>query len=284
MALLGQGEGHGGISILHALGAGYGATIGIDLTTKIRLRDNEPSKTADDPHGLLDAVVEVWKSAGLEVPADNLYWQSRSTIPVGMGLKSSAAASVAAIRALCEATETELGNDQIVDLAVQAQLMAGVSFTGSLDDAWAAVEPGWKIVDPNQPASESIVLSGDIPDANDWKVMIILRGSRDYEIDPARFQLVGHQFEKAIQAVEQGNILVAMTENGRAVASAIDDPGGRRLSNDLFVWGARAGGITGSGPALTAILPSNNESTLKRIEQYVRQRGLDIIITDFWVE
>jgi len=29
MAVLGRGEGHGGLTILHALGAGYGSAIGI---------------------------------------------------------------------------------------------------------------------------------------------------------------------------------------------------------------------------------------------------------------
>ena len=48
MALIGEGEGHGGFSLLHALGAGYGSAIGIDLSVKVRLRDNEPNKVADD--------------------------------------------------------------------------------------------------------------------------------------------------------------------------------------------------------------------------------------------
>ena len=52
MALIGEGEGHGGFSLLHALGAGYGSAIGIDLSVKVRLRDNEPNKVADDPSGV----------------------------------------------------------------------------------------------------------------------------------------------------------------------------------------------------------------------------------------
>ncbi len=42
MAVIGEGEGHGGFSLLHALGAGYGCSIGLDLSVKVRLRDNEP--------------------------------------------------------------------------------------------------------------------------------------------------------------------------------------------------------------------------------------------------
>ena len=58
MAVIGEGEGHGGFSLLHALGAGYGCSIGLDLSVKVRLRDNEPKNSADDPNGVLAAVVD----------------------------------------------------------------------------------------------------------------------------------------------------------------------------------------------------------------------------------
>ncbi len=282
MALLGEGEGHSSFSLLHALGAGYGCSIGIDLSTKIRLRDNEPNKTAEDPSGLLDAVVDTWVAAGFEKPAEELYWQDRSNVPMGQGLKSSAAASVAAIKALASACEVELTNAQIVDISAQSQISAGISLTGSVDDAWAAIEPGWKIVNPNLPAEEGILMEGDFPEPDDWKVLLVLRGERELLPDAQRFAQVAPQFERAIVAMEQGALLVALTENGRATSNALGDGKGRRLANDLLVWGARAAGISGSGPAIAALVPSYNESVLRRIEQLAEQRGHETIVTDLW--
>ena len=284
MGVIGQGEGHGGLSLLHALGAGYGCSIGLNLSTKVRLRDDKPGKDVEDPNGVLDALVDVWVEAGLEKPADELFWQIRSTVPMGVGLKSSAAIAVAAIRSLMDATKIELANTDIVDLASRAQLTAGVSFTGSVDDSWAAVEPGWKIVNPNLPAAEGVILEGEFVDPDDWKVLIIPRGERELLPDPERFSQMAAQFEKAIGAMEQGSLLVALTENGRATANALGDAKGRRLANDLLVWGARGAGITGSGPAIAAVIPIHSEITLRRIVQLTEQRGHKTIVTDFWVE
>ena len=44
MAVLGRGEGHGGVSILHALGAGYGSAASITLSTRVQLRDSPVKK------------------------------------------------------------------------------------------------------------------------------------------------------------------------------------------------------------------------------------------------
>ena len=284
MGVIGQGEGHGGVSLLHALGAGYGCSLGINLSIKARLRDDKPGKGVEDPNGVLDAAVDAWVEAGLEKPADELFWQVRSTIPMGIGLKSSAAIAVAAIRSLMDATKIELSNADIVDLASRAQLAAGVSFTGSVDDSWSAVEPGWKIINPNLPAAEGVILEGEFVDPEDWKILILPRGERELLPDPERFSQVAPQFEKAIAAMEQGALLVALTENGRATANALGDAKGRRLSNDLLVWGARAAGITGSGPAIAAVIPVQSEVTLRRILQLAEQRGYKTIVTDVWVE
>ena len=284
MGVIGQGEGHGGVSLLHALGAGYGCSIGVNLSTKVRLRDDKPSKDVEDPNGVLDAVVAVWVEAGLEKPADELFWQVRSTVPMGVGLKSSAAIAVAAIRSLMDATKIELSNPDIVDLASRAQLDAGVSLTGSVDDSWAAVEPGWKIVNPNLPAAEGVLLEGIFVEPEDWKILIIPRDERELLPNPDRFSQMAPQFEKAIAAMEQGSLLVALTENGRASANALGDAQGRRLANDLLVWGARAAGISGSGPAIAAVIPVHSEVTLRRIVQLAEQRGYTTVVTDIWVE
>ena len=80
-------------------------------------------------------------------------------------MKSSAAVSVAAIKALCEATQTELENADIVAISSQAQVNSGVSITGSIDDSWACLTKGWKLIDANAEAiEEGIVIIFAIKD------------------------------------------------------------------------------------------------------------------------
>lgn len=285
MAVLGRGEGHGGISVLHALGAGYGCAVSIDLSTRVQLRDSPVKRAPEDPHGLLDALLTVWTNAGLAAPeAEELHWAIRSEIPMGRGLKSSAALSIACLRALCDATEIELENHQLVDLGVAAQLACGCSLTGSVDDTWAAVELGWKVVDPNQPAAEGILMQGEIDAPEDWTVLIIDRGPRETVPDPERFAMAGGQFQQAVSAIEQGQVFNAMIQNGRAVATALMDSLGRKTCNDMGVYGSRAASITGSGPAIAVVILSHQEATIRRIHQVLEPRGWDIIETAFRTE
>ena len=282
MAVLGRGEGHGGVSILHALGAGYGAAASITLSTRVQLRDSPVKKEPEDPHGLLPAVVETWSSAGLPMPeSEELHWAIRSDLPIGRGLKSSAALSVACIRALCDATETELENHQIVDLSSSAQLACGCSLTGSVDDSWAAVEPGWKVVDPSIPAADGVLMQGEMEGSEKWTILILNRGPRELHPDPERFQAAAGQFQQAISAVEQEQIFNAMIHNGRAVASALGDTSGRKTCNDMGILGCRVSTISGSGPSIVLILPTSQESSIRRVYQTIEPRGWEVLETAF---
>ena len=96
MAVLGRGTAYGSISLLHALGAGYGASLSLDLPAKVMLRDTPDRQEIIDPHGLLEAVMSTWVEVGLQVPDGELHWMVRSEIPSGVGLKSSSAVAAAA--------------------------------------------------------------------------------------------------------------------------------------------------------------------------------------------
>ena len=282
MAVLGRGEGHGGISILHALGAGYGAAVSISLSTRVQLRDSPVKKEPKDTHGLISAVTEKWTDAGHALPdSEELHWAVRSEIPIGRGLKSSAALAVACIRALCDATESKLENHQIVDIAADAQLACGCSFTGSVDDSWAAVEPGWKVVDPNVPAAEGVLMEGLIEESENWTILILDRGPRIIEPNPDQFQMYASQFQQAITAVEQEKIFNAMIQNGRAVAAALGDALGRKACGDMSILGCRVSTISGSGPVIALILPTAQESSIRRVKQTIEPRDWELIETTF---
>jgi len=281
MAVLGSGNSNGGCSLLHAAGLGYGASLALDLPVKVRLLDKEPRKELDDPDGLLEQVLIAWRNAGHSVPEGSLFWSVTSKIPPRQGLKSSSAVSVAAIRALCDATEIELENADIVDLSATAQLAAGVSLTGSYDDSWAAVEGGWKLVDINaEDARSGLLLESPGPSADDWDVILVCRGDRDNR--PALEDFTFHQqaFAQALNALQEGKELVALTWNGRGVIGALNDPIGRRLSNDAFVNGARAAGISGSGPAIAIFIAAISKQSIQRIlKWYSKYDDVELIET-----
>ena len=271
MAVIGTGQAHGACSLLHAAGTGYGASIALDLPIIVKALDRPSKRQLEDSDGVLPAVVEAWVSNGLALPegleANDIHWAVASKIPQNRGLKSSAALSVAGIKALCEATNTDLSDFEIVSLSSQAQMNAGVSITGSIDDSWACLTKGWTLINANAEDIESgVVMSGPGPNPDDWIVLIAARDERKSRPELENFAPLFQEFEKALIALQQGEILNCLTINGRAVCSVTNDLQGRRIANDAFINGARASGVTGSGPAVVIIIPSLVRSSAERIK------------------
>ena len=271
MAVIGTGQAHGACSLLHAAGTGYGASIALDLPIIVKALDRPSKRQLEDSDGVLRAVVEAWVSNGLALPegleANDIHWAVASKIPQNRGLKSSAALSVAGIKALCEATNTDLSDFEIVSLSSQAQVNSGVSITGSIDDSWACLTKGWRLINANAEDIESgVVMSGPGPNPDDWIVLIAARDERKARPELENFAPLFQEFEKALIALQQGELLNCLTINGRAVCSVTNDLQGRKIANDAFINGARASGVTGSGPAVVIIIPSLVRSSAERIK------------------
>ena len=271
MAVIGTGQAHGACSLLHAAGTGYGASIALDLPIIVKALDRPSKRQLEDSDDVLPAVVDAWVSNGLALPegleANDIHWAVASKIPQNRGLKSSAALSVAGIKALCEATNTDLSDFEIVSLSSQAQMNAGVSITGSIDDSWACLTKGWRLINANAEDIESgVVMSGPGPNPDDWIVLIAARDERKARPELENFAPLFQEFEKALIALQQGELLNCLTINGRAVCSVTNDIQGRKIANDAFINGARASGVTGSGPAVVIIIPSLVRSSAERIK------------------
>ena len=281
MAVLGTGTSNGGCSLLHAAGLGYGASLALDLPVTVRLLDRQSRRELDDPDNLLATVLEVWTQSGHPKPDGELFWSVKSEIPPRQGLKSSSAVAIAAIKALCDASDYTLENADIVDIAAAAQLASGVSITGSYDDSWAALEGGWKLINANaEDARSGVLLESPGPNSDDWNVLLVCRGDRNNRPQLEDFSFHQQAFVQALNALQEGKDLVALTWNGRGVVGALNDPTGRKLTNDAFVNGARAAGISGSGPAIVIFAPAVNSQSIEQLKKwYSRTGNLELIET-----
>ena len=275
MAVLGQGSAHGACSLLHAAGTGYGASIALDLPILVRVLDRKSKREVHDNDGLLPHIVGAWMAAGHELPIEqeSLHWAVQSKIPAREGLKSSSALCVAAVRALCDSTDTTLELHELVAIAVDAQLRAEITLTGSIDDTWACATGGWKLINANEAdVAQGVLLEGDGPAREDWMVLLVSRGPR--ETRPALEDFLPHQqhFVQALNAIQDGNELVALTLNGRGVIGATKDHKARILANDALVNGARAAGLSGSGTALVIVIPVQLEGVIQRLKMWYENK------------
>ena len=276
MAVIGTGQAHGACSLLHAAGTGYGASLSLDLPVIVKALDRPSKRELNDPDNLLSAVVDTWVENELPLPdgleKDDIHWAVASKIPQSRGLKSSAATSVAAVKALCEATQTSLDDADIVSLSSQAQTASGVSITGSIDDSWACLTKGWKLIDANaEDISSGVIMEGAGLNPDDWIVLIAAREPRKSRPQLEDFAPMFNEFEKALIALQQGELLNCLTINGRAMCAVTNDIQGRKIANDAFINGARSSGLSGSGPAVVIVVPSLVRSSADRIKSTLQR-------------
>ena len=274
MTILASGTANGAVSILHAMGTGKGCSIPVKLQTLVNIHD-EPRTILGDEHDLLSHVSSIWRKNGFPLPSV-FGWEIISDVPIGQGMKSSSALACAALRALDKASWTGLSDFEIVDLAVEAQIRSGCSITGSMDDAWAAMSPGWKVVDPSVPSNESILFEGELETG--LTVMIGLRGRREIILEKETFSRNSQIFDRAFASLINGSILDALSSNGMAVATSTGDFEALRISNSMIASGALAAGISGSGPAIAIVCYEQDKEFL---ESQVRQFCEQVLITEF---
>ena len=287
MAVLGKGNAHGACSLLHAAALGYGANIALDLPVTVRLLDRPSKRDVKDDDGVLASLLQAWVDDGRPLPegfeVKDLHWGVSSKIPKKQGLKSSAAVCIAGLRALCAATDAMLEPHELVHLSAQAQLASGVSLTGSIDDAWACMEPGWKLIDVQSPIADGVLMDEPGLNPDDWTVLLVLRGPRETMPSLEDFASQVTAFQQALNALQERKPLVAMTWNGRGTVAALRDIEGRKMANASFMNSARAAGVSGSGPALVIVVPRRLGATLERLKSWYSARfpEAEVIETSF---
>ena len=252
---------HGGISILHAAGCGWGCTIPLELTCEAFVTDSWPSNISQDPHMLMAKLrPSLLDVIGHDV-GDSFFFGIRSDIPSSMGLKSSSAASVSAVRLAAIAHDISLSNSEIVQVATQMQLRAGCSMTGSFDDTWSALGKIAAVIRTDSSNPFEPVASIDIEPS---LCTLLLRGTRESIPERPNFYKNKSKFEAARDYLMSGDIRSAMRENADAVALSTGDVRASEIIDKLFSLDYAAN-ISGSGPAIAVLHNQDQSSHLSEI-------------------
>ena len=129
------------------------------------------------------------------------------------------------------------------------------------------------------PADEGVLVLGDGPSPKEWDIVIVLREEREGLPKKEDFAFHQQAFSNALEALQKGNPIMAMTWNGRAMCGVLKDNSNKRLTNDAMVNGGRGSGISGSGNAIVIFSPSASKPTLNRIVRWYESKGFELIIT-----
>jgi shikimate kinase len=244
---------HGAVSILNAIPTWIGGALGADLWTEAEVWvSDDPGRIeaeipgGEDPSLVIETARTILQRAGRSDLG--LRVRTRSSIPIGRGLKSSSAASDAVALAVARLAGLECDGEEVVRLAVEASIRAGVTITGAYDDAYTCYYGGINITDNK---SRRVLLRGMAPE--DVVVVISVPEAKIYtrSVDVGRLSAVREVCLKAARLALQGKFWDAMILNGLAIASALDlDPS---PILDALRAGAVAAGVSGTGPAIAAI-------------------------------
>ncbi len=261
-------EMHGAVSIVNAIPTGKGSTLGIALNVNVTasLSVGEGiSANIGDINFITDIVNRVMPKDTIKDKHVSIEIKSR--IPMGYGLKSSSAVSNAIALACYKLLDLIRGNNyttndaiydmQVINTAVDASLASNVSITGAFDDACACYFGGFFVTD-NYARS---IIRHEKADDNLYAVILLPLGVR--RKDPTRLKRLERYFSYAVDLASNGYYWDAMNLNGLLVSSVLSIPYEPIL--EAIENGAYASGVSGNGPAITAICNGSIASSIVSI-------------------
>jgi len=261
---------HGAATIINAIATGKGAAVGVDLWTKaaVTLTD-EPGTvkvkilpdSSENPILAQKTVERVLEHFGLEKEFGAKV-ETRSNIPVARGLKSSSAAANAIALATTAALERSLDDVDVVKLGVDGAVDAKVTVTGAFDDACASYFGGIVITENME---RRIVNRFELDDAPVVLFHVPSKKTYTADSDVKRMKSMAPVVKIAYREALNGNYWAALTMNGLIYSLAL----GYEISPavDALTAGALASGLSGTGPAVTAIVPEDNVDLVKEVWQ-----------------
>lgn len=261
---------HGAATIINAIATGKGAAVGVDLWTKAKVElTNEPGiiegkivpEKTENPVLIEKTVKRVFRYFGLEEKFGAKV-ETLSNIPIARGLKSSSAAANAIALATVAALDKKLDDITIVKLGVDAALDAKVTITGAFDDACASYFGGAVVTDN---IKRKIVKRFKL--SENLTVVFYVPSKKVYTVDSnvRRIKSIAPLVKIAYKEALKGKNWTALTLNGLIYSSVLGyNPS---IAIDALMAGALGAGLSGTGPAVAAIVSDEEKDLVKKAWQ-----------------
>jgi len=257
----GRAVAYGAITVINAISCGLGAALGVELKTEayVKLTDRPgriAGKILSDPGEstilIEKAVNKVLEYFGLQ-DEYGAYVETRSNIPIARGLKSSSVAANAIVLAVLDALGEKIDDMTILNLGVDAAIDAGVTITGAFDDASASYFGGLTITD-----NRKREILKHIRDIKQYPVLIHVPEGKIYtsRSNVRRMRIIADEVRALHRMALRGDYWQAMTLNGIIYSEILGFDAGMAI--DALENGALAAGLSGTGPAVAAIVPEEN--------------------------
>ena len=248
----------GSATIINAIATGFGSAFGIGLDIKCEAKTIANSiKCVNDVGAdteLMEMCVErVFSHYDISSDDFGISLKTKSDLPMASGLSSSSASSNAIVKVTSQIISEEfdlnpLTDLEVINMAIDASLEAGVTITGSFDDATASYFGGVVVTDNK---NREFILKEKM---DDYSILIYMPNfhSKSGDSNVARMKVLAPLVETAYDFACRKDYFKAINLNGLIYSSTLGFD--TSIAIDALEAGALASGLSGTGSAFFAIV------------------------------
>lgn len=248
----------GSATIINAIATGYGSAfgIGLDIVCQAETCDSsiECSNDVGADNSLMELCAEkVFSHYNIDKEEFGISLKTKSSLPMASGLSSSSASSNAIVKVVSSIISEEfdlkpLSDMEIINMAIDASLDAGVTITGSFDDATASYFGGVVVTDNR---NREFIIKEKM---EEHPILIYMPNfySKSGDSNPDRMKLLAPLVETAFEFAKQKNYFKALNLNGLIYAATLGFDS--KIAVDALEAGAIASGLSGTGSSFVAVV------------------------------
>jgi len=272
----------GSATIINAIATGFGSAFGIGLDIKCEARSiSNGIECANDVGAdtkLMDLCVQkVFDHYDINQDDFGISLKTKSTLPMASGLSSSSASSNAIVKVTSEIIAEEFDLNQLTDLevvnmAIDASLDAGVTITGSFDDATASYFGGVVVTDNK---NRKFIINENM-DEHDILIYMPNFHSKSGDSDVERMKVLAPLVETAFDFASKKDYFKAINLNGLIYASTLGF--NSSIAIDALQAGALASGLSGTGSAFFAVVDVDSTGDVQDVWSKYEGRVIETVV------
>lgn len=252
----------GSATIINAIATGFGSAFGIGLDIVCEAETSSDSiKCSNDvgaDNSLMEICIEkVFDHYNIDKDEFGINLKTKSSLPMASGLSSSSASSNAVVKITSSIISEEfdlkpLDDLEIINMAIDASLDAGVTITGSFDDATASYFGGVVVTDNK---NRKFIIKEKM---DEYPILIYMPNfySKSGDSNPDRMKLLAPLVETAFDFAKQKDYFKALNLNGLIYSATLGFDS--TIAIDALQAGAIASGLSGTGSSFVAVVDDNS--------------------------
>ena len=257
----------GSATIINAIATGCGSAFGIGLDIECEAKTISQGIECFNDVGadntLMEICVEkVFSHYNLDKNDFGINLKTKSKLPMASGLSSSSASSNAIVKVTSSIIASEfdvrpLDDLEVINIAIDSSLDAGVTITGSFDDATASYFGGVVVTDN---ANREFFIKEEM---DEYPILVYMPNyySKSGDSNPQRMKLLAPLVETAFGFARERNYFKALNLNGLIYSATLGF--NSSIAIDALESGAIASGLSGTGSSFVAVVREESIDDVK---------------------